>query len=206
MGAHVAHYFNTLSLFFPGSESFFVDSVRHYEDRIRSSKLRAEVNSFLAQESMHGREHHRYNVALQEAGLPARILEKRGHNFSNWLRKHLSTKDQLAVTVAFEHLTAILANAVLSDERILEGCDPDFAAVWWWHSIEETKHKAVAFDVYREVTTGDWFAYPRRVGTMIGNHSDLLLVRVYLLLPFRLARPTRRESPRLAGAVSFPLH
>ena len=34
-GLHVAHFFNALSIFFPEGERFFMDSVRHYRDRVR---------------------------------------------------------------------------------------------------------------------------------------------------------------------------
>src|SRR5438067_1740397 len=34
-GLHVTHFYNALSLFFPEGESFFIDAVRHYRDRVR---------------------------------------------------------------------------------------------------------------------------------------------------------------------------
>lgn len=167
LGAHVAHWFDVWSLFFPAGEAFFIDSVRRFEDQIRSPELRVQTQRFIGQEALHGREHQRYNVLLEEAGLPARYLAKRVQNLLNWLAKHLSAKTQLAMTVGLEHLTAMMADIFLSNERILEVCDPKFAALWWWHAIEETEHKAVAFDVYQEVCATDWLRYPRRVGTMI---------------------------------------
>ncbi len=95
-------------------------------------------------------------------------LAKRVQNLLAWLAKRLSAKTQLAITVGLEHLTAMMADNFLSDERLLDGCDPNYAALWWWHAIEETEHKAVAFEVYEEVAAADWLRYPRRIGTMIG--------------------------------------
>src|SRR6478672_4759077 len=46
-GLHVSHFFNALSVFFPEGESFFIDSVRHYRDRIQSPSLAADVQGFL---------------------------------------------------------------------------------------------------------------------------------------------------------------
>ena len=167
-GTHVALWFDVWSLFFPAGESFFIESVRRFEAQIRSPVLRVQVQRFIGQEAMHGREHHRYNVLLQEAGLPARYLAKRIQNLLAWIAKRTPAKIQLAMTVGLEHITAMMADAFLSDARLLEGCDPRYAALWWWHAIEETEHKAVAFEVYQEVSAADWFGYARRVCVMLG--------------------------------------
>ena len=183
-GLHVAHFFNALSLFFPEGESFFIDSVRHFGDRIRSPKLAADVQGFLGQEAMHSREHKRYNAALTDAGLPAKALEEDLRGILDEIRTRVSPEDALAITIALEHFTAIMADVALNDDRILAGADPRFAAVWRWHAIEETEHKAVAYDVYREVMGDGWGAYLRRARVMllitIGFWTDV--VRYHLRL------------------------
>ena len=73
--------------------------------------------------------------------LQARIDER--NEASRYLR--------LMETAAFEHLTAILAYALLADENFLTGADPVLARMWHWHAIEEAEHKAVTFDVYQAV-------------------------------------------------------
>ena len=166
-GLHVAHFFNALSLFFPEGESFFIDSVRHYRDRIQSPSLAADVQGFLGQEAMHSREHKRYNAALAAAGLPAKELDSELRAMLDEIRARFSPAQALAMTIALEHFTAIMADVALGDERILAGADERFAAVWRWHAIEETEHKAVAYDVYREVVGDDWRAYLRRVVVML---------------------------------------
>jgi predicted metal-dependent hydrolase len=166
-GRHVAHFLNALSVFFPEGEKFFIDSVRHYRDRITSPKLQAEVRGFVGQEAMHSREHRRYNEALDAAGLPVRELEGRLKAYLGRLRERISPAQALAVTIALEHFTAIMANDLLSDEHILAGADSRLAAVWRWHAIEETEHKAVAYDVYREVLGNGLGAYLRRAAVML---------------------------------------
>src|SRR5262245_26775229 len=184
-GLHVAHFFNTLSLFFPEGETFFIDSVRHFRDRIRSRRLAADVEGFLGQEAMHSREHKRYNAALTGAGLPAKALEEDLRGILDEIRARVSPEDALAITIALEHFTAIMADVALSDDRILGGADPRFAAVWRWHAIEETEHKAVAYDVYREVTGDGWGAYLRRVRVMllitIGFWTDVVRYHLHLV-------------------------
>ena len=58
----------------------------------------------------------------------------------------------LAATAALEHFTATLAELVLSSEetRALFGHD-EVRNLFLWHALEESEHKAVAFDVYRAV-------------------------------------------------------
>src|SRR5713101_745711 len=166
-GLHVTHFFNALSVFFPEGEKLFIDSVRHFHDRIRSAKLEHEVKGFVGQEAMHSREHRRYNEALAEAGLPVEQLEAGLKRHLGVLRKQASPEQALAVTIALEHFTAIMADALLNDDRILAGADPRLSAIWRWHAIEETEHKAVAYDVYQEVTGGNARAYRQRAHVML---------------------------------------
>jgi predicted metal-dependent hydrolase len=166
-GTHVSHFYNALSLLLPAGEAFFVDSARHFEVSIASPALREAVRGFLAQETLHGREHQRYNDALAAAGYPAAYLAKRAANLCRWLGRHLSAKARLAVTVAVEHETAMLSGVTVTEPRILDGCAPAFAGIWWWHTIEEIEHKSVAFDLYREVVAGRRTAYPRRAVAML---------------------------------------
>jgi predicted metal-dependent hydrolase len=53
----------------------------------------------------------------------------------------------LAVTVAIEHITAVLGAALLRGE-LFEGCAPEVVEFWKWHAVEEIEHKGVAFDFY----------------------------------------------------------
>ena len=150
-GLHVAHFFNALSIFFPEGEKFFIDSVRHYRDRIRSPRLQREVKGFVGQEAMHSREHRRYNEALGR-GRPADRSARGGGEAPPRAGAQTGRRppNALAATIALEHFTAIMADVLLSDDRLLAGADPRLAEVWRWHAIEETEHKAVAYDVYCE--------------------------------------------------------
>ena len=174
-GLHVAHFFNALSIFFPEGERFFMDSVRHYRDRVRTPRLSREVKGFVGQEAMHSREHRHYNEALAAAGLPIERLEARVKAHLAFVRKHRSPAEHLAATIALEHFTAILADTLLSDERILGNSDSRLAAVWRWHAIEETEHKAVAYDVYHEVLGDTRRAYGLRVVIMLVTTIDFWL-------------------------------
>lgn len=166
-GPQVNHYFNVQSVLFPKGERFFIRSVRHYRDRIHDPVLQQQVAGFIGQEAMHGREHEAYNAALANIGYPVKAME-RWVGWTLWFaEKTMPAKGQLAMTVALEHLTAIAAEDLLADDRILEGANPEMARLWRWHAMEETEHKAVAFDVYREVAGRGPVAWLRRCFTML---------------------------------------
>lgn len=145
-------FYNALSIMFPIGEQHFIDSVKHYRARITEPKLAEHVRGFTAQEAIHRREHQNYNETLCAArGYPLAKLEAPMLKRQAWALRRLPPIAHLAVTVAYEHWTAMLAHRLLSTPQHLEGAHPDLAALWRWHAIEETEHKAVAFDVYRSV-------------------------------------------------------
>lgn len=163
---HTSHFFNALSVFFPDGEKMFIDSVRHYLPRISDPQLLLDVHGFIGQEAMHGREHRVYNESLKAQGYPVDRMEQVVRNNIAFGQKIFSPRGRLAVTMALEHLTAILADQLLREPRILAEANPRMAALWRWHAVEETEHKAVAFDVYRQVTQANLRSYFLRCGVL----------------------------------------
>ena len=45
-----------------------------------------------------------------------------------------------------------MADGLLKDPKHLEGAHPTMVRLWRWHALEETEHKAVAYDVFMEAT------------------------------------------------------
>src|SRR5207244_6033071 len=102
----MSHVLSVLSSVFPDGEDFFVRSVEAVRDRIEEPRLRRDVEGFIGQESMHGREHRVLNERLAELGYPTRAI-------GVYVRKLTSLRDRLqgehanlAVTAALEHYTA----------------------------------------------------------------------------------------------------
>ena len=148
----ITAWFNAMSLLFPLGEKFFIDSVVHFEDQVDDPQLKAEIASFRAQESTHRVQHQKYNELLCELrGYSLERFEKHERERMAWAYRELSARRRLAGTVANEHLTAIMAHDLLSNDDVLEGANPHIAELWRWHGIEETEHKAVAFDVFLAV-------------------------------------------------------
>lgn len=146
-----------LSSGFPPGERFFIDSVRFYEKQISDPALKQAIKGFIGQEAHHSREHELMNGFLQERGVDLAVLEAEILDFMNWMRKNLSPERQLAHTVAVEHFTALMAeNFLLKYDDALETMDPRIAPLWAWHAVEESEHKAVAFDVYKAIGGSEW--------------------------------------------------
>ncbi|MHB8464055.1 MAG: metal-dependent hydrolase [Acidimicrobiales bacterium] len=147
-----SHLAAGLSAVFPDGEDFFVRSVRHFRDQVTDPELKRQVAGFIGQEAMHGREHRAFNNRLDELGYPTKRFE-RITKFGLQIRERvLSAKSNLAATAALEHFTATLAELVLSSEETqrLFG-HQEVKNLFLWHALEESEHKAVAFDVYKAV-------------------------------------------------------
>ena len=168
-GLHVTQFLNTLSLFFPEGERFFIDSVRHFRDQVKDEELKKAVTAFIGQEAMHGREHDEYNDFVNDAGVPIKRQEAMVTSLLGFVQKVFPKRTQLAATVALEHLTAILGGGLLDLPEIMEGAEEGYKRIWNWHALEETEHKAVAFDVYQVAVGTDRkpLAYIERCGALI---------------------------------------
>jgi len=143
-------YFNSLSVTFPPGEAFFIRSVRHFRNAV-PAELKAQIDDFIRQEAVHSREHLSFNNQATQAGYDISAIE------ADVTQRLAAAKDNppilnLAMTVALEHFTAIMAHASLNLKQHMPGVDPDIAALWKWHAIEEIEHKAVAFDTFLAVT------------------------------------------------------
>ncbi|HEX4869724.1 MAG TPA: metal-dependent hydrolase [Moraxellaceae bacterium] len=152
----LTHFLNALSLSFPDGEQFFVDSVRHFRDTVSDPERQKDISGFIGQEAMHSLEHKSFNAMLAAQGYGA--IADKATSIARYLcnegRKRFSPRAQLAITAGLEHITAILANAILKNPELLDEMDPSVRMLWVWHAIEETEHKAVAFDLYKDIDPG----------------------------------------------------
>ncbi|MFN3727169.1 MAG: metal-dependent hydrolase [Allosphingosinicella sp.] len=168
-------FYNALSATFPKGEAFFVESVRAFRDGA-PQKLAQEIRAFTTQEVMHSREHVAFNKKAVDAGYDLSKLEER----VVWRLDLVKSKHpivSLAATMCLEHFTAILAHELLRDPRHLKDADPEAAAMWRWHAIEEIEHKGVAYDTWRHATK-DW---PRFKRWAVKAKVMLLVTRNFLV-------------------------
>ncbi|HEX4361731.1 MAG TPA: metal-dependent hydrolase [Pseudonocardia sp.] len=207
----MSHIVAMLSALFPEGEDFFIRAVRRYRDQVTDPELRAQVAGFIGQEVTHGREHRALNDKLGEMGYPTRMTDR----FTNLLLiksdRLFSRRFQLAVTAALEHYTATIAERLLTSPQAQELLgDSEVRSVLLWHALEESEHKAVAFDVYRAIGGTERM----RIGAM--RLANALFVPIVVVLtaislagdraaynPVRLWRSLARlpRSPFLAREV-----
>lgn len=145
-----------MSATFPEGERFFVRSVREYQDRITDPELRQAVRGFIGQEAHHGKEHTELNAFMQSKGFPVAREEEFVRQGLIQQHKWLSPERQLAKTCALEHFTAMFAELLLEHPAFFKGMDERMLPIWLWHAIEESEHKAVAFDVYQTQVNNYW--------------------------------------------------
>jgi uncharacterized protein len=187
-----SHLTAALSSVFPDGEDYFVRSVRHYRDRITDPVLKRQMAGFIGQEAIHGREHRTLNERLDELGYHTKLAEritKRGLA----LRERVFTPaSNLAATAALEHFTATLAELVLTNEEARELFGHEAVRdLFVWHALEESEHKAVAFDVYKAIGGTE----RTRVWTMkVLRYGFVLVMTIQVVLGLLGDRETYRRG------------
>lgn len=119
--AFKSHLFDAMSVLFPDGERFFIDSVRNFREQIADPLLKEQIRGFIGQEGHHSREHLVYSQRLKDQGYDITRIEKLAQARIRYTQKKFSTRRQLAATAALEHITAIMANGLLTNPRTLEG-------------------------------------------------------------------------------------
>ena len=167
----MSHVLTVLSSTFPEGEKFFVRSVAAARGELTDPQLQKDVEGFIGQEEMHGREHQVLNDKLAEHGYPTRGIDSYVRGLY-WVRERIQTKKvNLAFTAALEHYTATLAELLLTDEEARKSVgQPGARDILTWHALEESEHKAVAYDVYKAVGGGEFM----RIFIMV--LTDLLFI------------------------------
>ncbi|HEX4867729.1 MAG TPA: metal-dependent hydrolase [Acidimicrobiales bacterium] len=176
----LGHLAASLSAVFPDGEDFFVRSVRHYRNDITDPELKRQVAGFIGQEAVHGREHRAFNDRLHQLGYPTKRFERITEKGLAFRERHMSPAANLAATAALEHFTATLAELVLTNEEVRgEFGHDEVRNLFVWHALEESEHKAVAFDVYKAVggseRTRVWTMNFIRFGFVAGMAIQMLV-------------------------------
>jgi predicted metal-dependent hydrolase len=152
-----------------------------------------------------------FNDKLAELGYPTKAIEKFTRKGLAFRTRVAPPKANLAATAALEHFTATLAELVLSSEetRDLFGA-PAVRDLFLWHALEESEHKAVAFDVYKAVGGTErmrvWTMKALRWGFVLGIVAQVALALVFDKKTYRrgeLRKSLRRvrRSPLVSGEL-----
>jgi uncharacterized protein len=151
-------FHNALSVTFPRGEAFFIESVKAHREGV-PPKLKAEIRAFTMQEVMHSREHVAFNKRVVDAGYDVTLLERHVEE-ALALTKGRPQILNLAVTMALEHYTAIMAQTMLKYPHYWFNAEAESTAMWKWHAVEEIEHKGVAYDTWLHATR-DWSRWKR---------------------------------------------
>ena len=149
---------NALSATFPRGEAFFIESVKAHRDGA-DPKLAGEIRAFVRQEINHTREHVAFNRLAEDSGYDIAAIDKRVEEMLA-LTKDRPAIINLAVTMALEHYTAMMAHEFLANPKHFENADRQVRDMWRWHAVEEIEHKGVAYDTWNHATR-DWTAWRR---------------------------------------------
>lgn len=149
----------------------------------RHSALRADVRTFIRQESNHFATHQRQ----------AQILTRDGYDIAEldaWVEAEyarLFETKSLAFLCAycdgFETLGPITAKIWLDNElgELTASGDPEIISMWMWHLVEEFEHRSVCYDVFHAVHGGyfmrmkGFFAQIAHFKRMITRVTEYLL-------------------------------
>lgn len=153
---------------FPDGERYFISTVRAFRGNIESQELREAVRDFMLQEGQHGIVHTRYNQRLARQGVAIDRVTKTIKSISDARLRRYSAEYNVALTAAFEHFTAMMAELFFAEQHILAGADERVRAMFAWHAVEEMEHKSVAFDVMQKTAHVGYF---RR--TLAMTHASL---------------------------------
>jgi len=196
----MSHVLAVLSSVFPDGEDYFVRSVEAVRDRIEDPALRKDVEGFIGQESMHGREHRALNSRLADLGYPTGAIGTYVQKITASRERFQGEKFNLAVTAAQEHYTATLAEMLLTDPRARDQIDHDGVRyLLMWHALEESKHKAVAFDVCKAVGGTERM----RVTAMWLTHLTFVLeTSIWTAISLAMDPVARRQPVRVLRSVA----
>ncbi|MFZ5669921.1 MAG: metal-dependent hydrolase [Pseudomonadota bacterium] len=182
--------FNALSLTFPDGERLFMDAVRAFRDRL-DGKLAEDARGFIAQEAIHSREHHGLNGLIDRTRYPVDEIEAQVRERTTAARGR-GPMAMLISTIALEHFTAMMAEMHMAHDDLFENADPEIERLWRWHAMEETEHKAVAFDVFMAVTR-DWKPWRRYLRRCIAM----------AIITYMFSRNITRYAARLLEADGY---
>jgi uncharacterized protein len=144
-------YYNAMSMTFPAGEQLFIDSVKRVQPKLPSTPENAAmhetIRDFCAQEATHRHVHAQYNKQLERQGLKNHVEARIWARYKRY--EHIHALHHLGITAANEHYTAVMSDALLRNPAYCAGMIEPMRQVWRWHAMEETEHKAVAYDLYK---------------------------------------------------------
>lgn len=170
-------FWSQLSTALQDGERFLMrsaSSLRGFAD----PELDAEFVQFCKQENHHRAQHKKFDGWNAANGINVAACRARFDSALEAATRDLTPMERLAFTVAGEHLTALLGEALLTRPDLLEGAHKSVKALWLWHAAEELEHRGTCFDIYqaagggylmrvRMLSSVGWFFFSTSVVNML---------------------------------------
>lgn len=165
------HFNNAMHLVFPDGEKFFIRSVKAYYKQIKDPVLKKQIDDFVGQEGTHYKEHQKFWEILEAQGFKPEVFlnlyrktafEMVEKNLYELFGEEYGKKLALSVTVALEHYTAMFAESAFTNVPNFD-MPEDMRKLMLWHAAEEIEHKAIPFDLLKQIDD----SYFLRVNGMI---------------------------------------
>jgi len=169
---------------------------------VTDADLLADVRAFVGQETLHSREHQRFNDTLcRLRGYDQGYLELLCET-DIAERQARGPAASLADTVLLEHIFAFMGMHVLQnlDGSILPE-NSRVSDLWHWHAYEESEHRHVAFAVYRVAD----LPLGLRRKTMLSSSYRLFRLVLRNLRHLLKPLPTHQRIRSYLGGVVFLL-
>lgn len=176
------HFLNAVSAILPQGEDFFIKKLRKNMQRIDDPELLAMCRKFCGQEGHHAREHRTFNQYLVDQGytqLPR--LDKWLVAYIDFMSSISDDDTDLAFVANTEHMTAVMGHVLLRDANQWLEDHNVVSSLLFWHVVEEVEHKAVAYDIYDNISGNYWkrvLWMPIVVGTV---STSILANQLYML-------------------------
>lgn len=186
--------FDAIQATFPDGERYFISAVRAFRNKIANPELAQEVRDFTMQEGQHGIVHANYNKRLKRQGIAVERFTDRVRRVMDKRLDTFSPQYNIAMTSAFEHYTAMMAELFFAEKAPTEGADERIRAMFAWHAIEEMEHRSVAFDVMTQVAEVGYF---KRVLAM--THVTIGFSLYSIIAPFFMLAMDGYNVPQRIG-------
>lgn len=194
---------NGFSSTFPTLEPYFIKAVQRVKKQA-PPEMQKQLDLFISQEARHYKQHEKFNKLLYEAGYDLKpVIDQLGVGLDRRL-KEKSVKWNLAYTDGFETFGPMLSYFFFEEAPdLMQGWDEPTVYLWMWHLSEEFEHRAVCYNLYKELY-GDYSSYLFRVGIMW--YAMFHLFGYGLRAYFRIMKKDREAMTvrqRMASRIRF---
>jgi uncharacterized protein len=147
-----AVFLNALGVHVPYFERYLVFALRKARSATRDARLKKDQGGIIGQEAHHAHNYRQFSAALFERYASLRRIDRRAMQYFEKHAQLDSDRRLIGFTAGYETFT-FLAGLLLLDEfdDWFGDADPEIAAFWIWHQVEEVEHGSVAFDTYKHL-------------------------------------------------------